>query len=253
MYFALTRDVVLALGQYSSEISKEAREERRLWCFRPEIIYCFPCCELQIFGRRTVIARLHAVNSLWRSSKEREFLFAALPVSLQSALEKGGPLPRANYFIREKVCLKLLQELYIDWIEDEIDLGTFRRPSMAIRRRNDELPLLAGRMIDRAGFIKNGHRLSEFALRRRQTFILTTGKFNRCFELYEIFENSFQEWLLKWQAALLARTVASDTTYASLPFSPRSFEFSALLYPRIKILFRPVFEPTFLSSDDISA
>lgn len=173
MYFALTRDVVLALGQYSSEISKEAREERRLWCFRPEIIYCFPCCELQIFGRRTVIARLHAVNSLWRSSKEREFLFAALPVSLQSALEKGGPLPRANYFIREKVCLKLLQELYIDWIEDEIDLGTFRRPSMAIRRRNDELPLLAGRMIDRAGFIKNGHRLSEFALRRRQTFILT--------------------------------------------------------------------------------
>lgn len=86
----------------------------------------------------------------------------------------------------------MLQELYIDWIEDEIDLGTFRRP-MAIRRRNDELPLLAGRMIDRAGFIKNGHRLSEFALRRRQTFILTTGKFNRCFELYEIFENSFQE------------------------------------------------------------
>lgn len=44
---------------------------------------------------------------------------------------------------------------------------------MAIRRRNDELPLLAGRMIDRAGFIKSGHRLSEFALRRRQTFILT--------------------------------------------------------------------------------
>lgn len=85
---------------------------------------------------------------------------------------KKDSLPRANYFIREKVCLKLLQELYIDWIEDEIDLGTFRRP-MAIRRRNDELPLLAGRMIDRAGFIKNGHRLSEFALRRRQTFILT--------------------------------------------------------------------------------
>ena len=119
MYFALTRDVVLALGQYSSEISKEAREERRLWCFRPEIIYCFPCCELQIFGRRTVIARLHAVNSLWRSSKEREFLFAALPVSLQSALEKGSPSSRQLFHPRKSLLKIVTGIIYrLDWGRD---------------------------------------------------------------------------------------------------------------------------------------
>lgn len=96
-------------------------------------------------------------------------------VSVQSALEKGSPSSpiiisfrpatpfpgfRSTSLERRKSFLKNLQKLLHDISSvdrtSKIDLGIFRCSSTGPSR------WIRGRMIDRGGLIKNGHRLSEF-------------------------------------------------------------------------------------------